>query len=53
MYGYLVSPEVHRAVTESTSPGGAYNRLVKGTGRSTELRCAYHQTILGGHTIEI
>src|SRR6478672_3390547 len=40
VYGYRVSPEVHRAVTESTSPGGAYNRLVKGTGRAAIARCA-------------
>jgi hypothetical protein len=39
VYGYRVSPEVHRAVTESTSPGGAYNRLVKGTGRAAIARC--------------
>ena len=40
LYGYQVPPEVHRAVAESTSPGGAYNALVKGTGRACIARCA-------------
>jgi hypothetical protein len=39
LYGYQVPPEVHRAVAESTSPGGAYNALVKGTGRAGIARC--------------
>lgn len=39
LYGYQVPPEVHRAVAESTSPGGAYNALVKGTGRAAIARC--------------
>ena len=39
LYGYQVPPEVHRAVAASTSPGGAYNALVKGTGRASIARC--------------
>jgi len=39
LYGYQVPPEVHRAVAESTSPGGAYNTLVKGTGRAGIASC--------------
>jgi len=40
LYGYQVPPEVHRAVAQSGSPGGAYNALVKGTGRAGIARCA-------------
>ena len=39
LYGYQVPAEVHRAVAESTSPGGAYNALVKGTDRAGIARC--------------
>ena len=39
LYGYQVPAEVHRAVAESTSPGGAYNAVVKGTDRAGIARC--------------
>ena len=49
LYGYQVPPEVHRAVAESTSPGGAYNALVKGTGRAGIARCPTVRPVLPGH----